>query len=112
MVESAHASLWHWGYAGGALERQRGEWLISHVYAVVGDGPNALRYAQRCWAITEAEHFVDFDFAYACEGLARAHAVNGETATAAEWRARAEEAGRLIADDEDRDIFEADLATA
>jgi hypothetical protein len=109
VVEAAHASLWHWTYAGGSLERQRGEWLISHVYALLGDGPNALRYAQRCWEVTEAEGYVDFDFAYACEALARAHAVTGDAALAAEWRARATEAGARIADAEDRKTFEADL---
>ena len=111
VVEAAHASLWHWTYAGGPLERQRGEWLISHVYALLGDGPNALRYAQRCWEVTEGSSFVDFDRAYACEALARAYAVNGDAAPAAEWRARATEAGTHIADAEDRKLFESDLAS-
>ncbi|MDQ1459101.1 MAG: hypothetical protein QOI08_585 [Actinomycetota bacterium] len=112
VVEAAHASLWHWTYAGGDLERQRGEWLISHVYAVLGDGPNALRYAQWCWDLTEAQRYVDFDFAYACEALTRAYAVNGDAALAAEWRAKAVEAGTHIANHEDREIFESDLASA
>jgi len=108
-VDAAHASLWHWQHAGGPLERQRGEWLVSHVYALVGDGASALRHAQRCWDITEAEGLTDFDYAYGCEGLARAYAIAGDAAGASEWRARATEAGARIADTEDRAIFESDL---
>jgi hypothetical protein len=109
LVDAAHASLWHWANGGGPLERQRGEWLLSHVYAVLGDGPAALRHAQRCWEITEAEAYGDFDHAYACEAFARAYAVAGETAAALEWRTRAAEAGARITDPEDRAIFEADM---
>ncbi len=110
-IDAAHASLWHWSYAGGELERQRGEWLLSHVYALTGDGTAAVRHAQRCWAITETEHLEGFDYAYACEALARAHRVNGDTDAAGEWHARAAEAGSRIADAEDRSIFEADLGS-
>jgi uncharacterized protein YndB with AHSA1/START domain len=112
LVDAAHASQWHWSYAGDELNRQRGEWLISHVYAVLGDGPAALRHALRCWEITEAEGLKDFDYAYGCEGLARAYAVAGDSAAATEWRERAAKAGALIADSEDREIFESDLASA
>ena len=111
-VDAAHASQWHWSYVGGALESQRGEWLLSHVYALIGDGPAAVRHARRCWDITEAEGFEDFDGAYGREALARAYAVIGDTKAAADWRDRATKAGALIADDEDREIFESDLASA
>jgi hypothetical protein len=111
VVDAAHASQWHWSHAGGPLEAQRGEWLLSHVYAVVGDAPAALRHAQRCLAITEAEGFEDFDRAYAFEAMARAYAVGGEVEPAREWHERATEAGALIGDDEDRKIFESDLAS-
>jgi hypothetical protein len=82
--------------------------MLSHVYAVVANAPAALRHARRCLEITEAEGYEDFDRAYAYEALARAYAMTGDPA-AAEWRERAEAAGTLIADDEDRKIFEADL---
>ena len=112
LVHAVHASQWHWAHGGGALEAQRGEWLLSHVYAVLGDAPAALRHAQRCLEITEAEGYQDFDHAYALEAMARAYAVSGESANASTWHARAVEAGALIADAEDRKIFESDLASA
>jgi uncharacterized protein YndB with AHSA1/START domain len=111
LVDAAHASLWHWSYGGGALERERGEWMLSHVYAVVGDGAVALRHAQRCWDLTESQPagVKDFDAAYACEAFARAYKVSGDTAHATEWFERATKAGAQIANDEDRRIFEGDL---
>ena len=70
-----------------------------------------MRHAQRCLKITETEGYEDFDRAYAFEAMARAHAVNGDVDLANEWREKATEAGALIADAEDRTIFETDLAS-
>ncbi len=110
LIHAVHASQWHWSHGGGSLEAQRGEWMLSHVYAVLGNGPAALRHARRCHEVTEAEGYDGFDRAYAFEALARAYAVSGDNAAAYEWRDRATAAGKLIAGDEDRKIFEADLA--
>jgi hypothetical protein len=95
-----------------AEPREWGRRANQRVWALLADGAAALRHAQRCWAITEAEGFEDFDAAYACEAFARAYTVTGDSAAATDWHERAATAGALIADDEDRQIFEADLATA
>lgn len=34
MINASHASLFHWSKIGKAVNLQRGEWLISRVYAV------------------------------------------------------------------------------
>ena len=81
------------------------------MYALIGDGNAALEHARRCREITEAEGFADFDRGYAFEALARAFAVSGDTTAANQWHTRATEAGALIADDEDRAIFETDLGS-
>jgi hypothetical protein len=111
MVDAAHASLFHWRYAGTGLHQQRGEWLISHVYALLGMGDNALRHAERCLALTATHQAVmeDFDVAYAYLGMARAHAMLDHAADAQEYLTMAEAAGKAIVDDEDRDIFTTDL---
>jgi hypothetical protein len=109
MVHAAHASLWHWLYAGEAIHEQRGEWLVSRVYAVVRRPEPALFHARRCREITEANALTGFDLAYACEAMARAHAIAGDD-DAAEWRTRAERAAETIDDEEDRAIFDADFA--
>jgi hypothetical protein len=109
MVHAARASLWHWLYAGDATNEQRGEWLVSRVHSVLGNPGPALHHAQRCLEITETAGLEDFDRAYAYEAMARALARGGNPA-AAGWKTRAETAGAAIADDEDRAIFEGDLA--
>jgi hypothetical protein len=110
MVDAAHASLWHWRYAGKLVNEQRGEWLVSHVYAVLGQGVPALVHAQRCWALTEEGKLEGFDYAYACEAVARAYAAAGDAKTAGAWRAHALDAAAKVTDPEDRAILEADLA--
>ena len=110
MVHAAHASAFHWQQAGGDLESARADWLLSHVYAVLGRYDEASRYARRCLATCEANGFGDFDLAYAYEGVARSAACTGDAGEAAQWRAKAEQAAIAIADGEDRDLFRADLA--
>jgi hypothetical protein len=108
MVHAAHASLWHWLQCGDAVNEQRGEWLVSHVYAVIGRAEPAVFHARRCLEITEEAGLVGFDRAYAYEAMARALALENDP-TATDWRARAEQTGAEIAGPEDRAIFEADL---
>jgi hypothetical protein len=113
LVDAAHASLWHWRHAGTLVNEQRGEWLVAHVYAVIGDGAAALPHAQRCWALTEEGALDGFDRAYACEAMARAYAARGDAddvRDATAWRDRAAEAAADVDDEEDRGILEADLA--
>jgi uncharacterized protein YndB with AHSA1/START domain len=111
MVDAAHASQYHWREAGGP-PATRGEWLVSHVYAVLGRPEPALHHARRCLELAGAEPGVaDFDHAYAAEAMARALACGGDPGQAAGWHSRATAAGATIADDEDRKIFTEDLAT-
>jgi hypothetical protein len=110
LVHAAHASLWHWLHGGDAVNEQRGVWLVSHVYAVLGVPAPALEYARRCWDLTERESLEGFDYGYACEAMARASAIAGDDAESRVWRTRAVDAATRIDDDEDRAIFEADLA--
>ena len=111
MVDAAHASQYHWREAGGP-PATRGEWLVSHVYAVLGRPEPALHHARRCLELAGAEPGVaDFDHAYAAEAMARALACAGDPGQAAGWHSRATAAGATIADDEDRKIFTEDLAT-
>jgi hypothetical protein len=112
MVYSAFASARHWLEAGTAVNQQRAEWMISHVYAELGLGESALRHAQRCQELT-TEHggeMEDFDRAYALEALARAHAVSGNRQEAEKHLKMANRAGQAIGDPESKEYFEGDLA--
>jgi hypothetical protein len=116
MLYAAHASAWHWLKAGGTLATAaRGEWQIARVYSTLGWGDPALRHARRALELaesaTEAGVADDWDVPAALEGLARAQAVAGDRAAAEETRARAREALAEVADPEDRQLIEQDLAT-
>ena len=113
MIHAAHASRAHWTRAEGpgSAEAARGEWQCSRVYAALGRGEPALWHARRCLAIHEAAGRADWDLASAYEALARASAVAGDATAAADWKARATTALDGIADRDDRDIIEGDLAT-
>lgn len=111
MLYAAHACTYHWKFVGTAVHQQRGEWLISHVHVVLGHALEALRHAERCFELTEShkELMKDFDIAYAFEGMARAHAMLGDQKMAQEFFDLAEQAGRTIANEEDRSIFIGDF---
>ncbi len=113
MIHAAHASRFHWSRAEGVepANLARGEWQCSRVYAVLGRAEPALWHAERCREILEANGVADFDIAAAYEALARAHAFAGDTAGAAQWKARAVAALDGITDAEDREVIENDLAT-
>jgi hypothetical protein len=114
MLHAAHACIYHWGVAGTAVHQQRGEWLISRVHILLGHANEALRHAERCFELTESNKSLmqDFDIAYALEGMARAHAMIGDRKAAEEFMALARQAGRAIANAEDRSIFMGDFENA
>ena len=115
LIHAAHASRFHWSRAEGSqpVNLGRGEWQCSRVYAVLGRGEPAVWHARRCLAYAETPDGgqEDWDLASAYEALARAHAVAGDMAAAAEWKAKAVAELEGIADQDDREVIEGDLAT-
>jgi DNA-binding transcriptional MerR regulator len=113
MIHSAHASRYHWGEVadGEPVNLARGEWQCSRVYAVLGRAEPALWHARRCLAINEAVGSVDWDIASTYEAMARAYLTAGDAAQVAAWKAKATAALDGIADVDDRELIEGDLAT-
>ncbi len=109
MINAAHASFYHWQFAGTPVNIQRGYWLLSHVYSVLKLVDGAVYYGDRCWEITEKEELKDFDLAYAYEALARARAAAGNRPEWEKYHQMAVEAGELIANQEDKNLFQSDL---
>jgi tetratricopeptide (TPR) repeat protein len=111
MIYAAYASACHWLNAGTGLQHARAEWLIAHVYCELIMADSALRHATRYLELTNefADLMKDFDWAYAYEGLARAHALAGHRDEALKYLQRAAELGQAIANDEDRNIFMGDF---
>ena len=111
MVHRAHASAYHWAVAPECApeNRARSEWLVSRVYAVVGQPESALVHAEHCLQWCAENHLGDWDLAYAHEALARANKLAGDEAAAA---AHLDQARAVpIADAEDREHLEEDLGT-
>ena len=111
MLHMAHASRYHWGEVGTSVNRSRGEWQVSRVYALLGRGGPALYHARRGLEICEANGTKDWDLAYAYESLARAAAIAGDADASAAWLARAEAATAEVEEEEDRELLLSDLAT-
>jgi hypothetical protein len=111
MLEYAYASLAHWRMAGTPLNLQRGEWMLTRVYCVLGQSEPALVHALICRQLTDQhlDLMQDFDLAFAWECLARAHALAGHKDEAQKLHLKAQESGQLIKDDDDRKIFFDDL---
>jgi uncharacterized protein YndB with AHSA1/START domain len=110
LLGRAYAAAHHWRRAAGAgpEHRARASWLLSRAHAVLGHGDLALHHADRSSAVVADAGLDDFDLAYAHEARARALAClgRGDEAAAALAAARAVP----IDDDEDRKIFDGDLA--
>ena len=112
MIHAAHASRYHWGEAGTAVNLARGEWQCSRVYAVLARAEPSLWHAQRCLELTQAAtEAEDWDLPFAYEALARAHGVAGDAEASARYRRLAERSGESIVDPDDRELLEAALAT-
>jgi len=111
MLDYAHASLSHWRTTGTAVRQQRGEWLVSHVHAVLGEGAQALKHAHLCYEVLEnnKDEMDDSDFAFAYETIARAYAVSGEKNEALKFIEKAQKAGEAIQDPVSRESFFAEL---
>jgi tetratricopeptide (TPR) repeat protein len=111
MIHAAHASRYHWGEIGTALQWERGEWQVSRVYSVLGRPEAAIYHAQRCLAICQENEIADFDIAFAYEGLARAYAVAGDAEKSREYIELANQAGQEIEEEGDRKYFLSELQT-
>lgn len=111
MIHAAHASRFHWGEIGTAVERERGEWQISRMYTVIGRPEPALYHAKRCLEICQQNNIGDWDIAFAYEAMARAYATAGEKALRDEYLELATEAGEKIKDQADKDLVLGDLKT-
>lgn len=111
MLASAYASFYHWGFAGNALNLQRGHWLSSRVHAILGNYAMTRIHAQRCLEITRTspDLMQDFDRAFAWESVARASSLPGEDKAAADYIRNASSAGADIKKKEDQEYFTKDF---
>lgn len=111
MIAFAKGSLYHWHRSPEFKPEnaQRGEWMISRVYAVLNKPEKAIEHASNCRALTEKHDLKGFDLAYSFEALARANAISGNKEEFKKNHDLALKAAEEISDMEDRNVFLSDL---
>ncbi len=107
MLLFAKASLYHWQKSSQykIVNKQRGEWLISHVYAVLNQGEESLTHANACMDITMNRSLKDFDLAYAYECKARAFATIGDSEKMNKCFLNAKKYGEQIEIEKNKNFF-------
>jgi len=111
MINFALASQYHWYKSPDwkPVNAQRGFWLISHVFAVIGMGEDALKYAEKCFELTQEQSLKDFDLAYSYEALYRAYFCLNNKEETEKYRKMAQNAAEQIQNEEDKNLFMSDL---
>ena len=109
MLNTAHASLYHWRKIGTALNIQRGEWLLARVYTLELLADTAMFHAKNCLDLTLEHNISGFDLCFAYECWARANALAGEPEIAKEYYEKAKSSADQIEKKGDRDYFLGDL---
>ena len=109
MIHAAHASRYHWGVAGLAKNWCIGEWQIARVYAALGRAEPSRFHAAEALRLAVASDLGAFLLASAHEGMARAAMIAGDAAEFDRHVAESRRLGAQITDEEDRQIWKADL---
>jgi hypothetical protein len=110
MINKAHASCYHWSQGGGtALNNARGEWQLSHVYALLGMGESALVHGKYSLDICLKNNIKDFDLAFGYESMARAYKVLNNIEKMNEYKKLALDTCKNIEKDEDRNYAEGEI---
>lgn len=109
MIHLAHASLWHWSERPDCTPKNLsiGYWQLARIYALVGDGNSAAKYARICLEKTPKED--PFLMGYANEALARAELILGNKEEAKKHQAEALLFWEGIPDAEDKQMLLRDL---
>jgi len=112
LVNMVHASLYHWRQIGEPINILRGEWMIAHVYTLLGHKEEALYHAENVMTLKEELNPLDWDLAYCYEAMARVMALWGDHAAFKTCYEQALEAGKAIADSGSKQQFESDMQDA
>ncbi len=117
IVNASHASRYHWGvrvkngWDATPINLGRGDWQLSRVYAVLGDGKRAVHYGTTYLDICKKEGIKDWDLAYAYEAIARGYSVLGDEKNKSKYLELAEKATTKVEDKDTQDMILGDLKT-
>jgi len=104
LIENALTSRFHWKSAGGAREMAIADWMVSRAFAAIGYPKLSLEFANSAFdqIRTDFPHWLK---ASLHEGLARAHAANGDRKNSGEEIFSAIAELEFEEDDEDADMI-------
>lgn len=111
MLASAMGSRELWQEVGGPEQHAIGDWQVAHVASLIGHADLALDFAASAHQVALDADVPDWLRASVCEGMARAHAAAGHTQERDDWISRTQQALAEVADDEDRQLIEEQLAS-
>jgi len=109
LINIVHASLFHWRQIGEPITIVRGEWMIAHVYTLLGHCEAALYHAENTLRKAIEIDVKDWDLAYTYEALARAYALRQDKEQFSKFYDLALQAGAAIVSEDDRKQFETDM---
>jgi DNA-binding transcriptional MerR regulator len=112
LIHVVHASCYHWLEVGTPANHARGENQCAHVYAALGRPEAALHHANRALELVRegGDGFEDWDLATALEVLARAHLAAGNHSEGEHFARLARAELEAIADPDDREVIESQIA--
>ncbi len=108
MIHQVHASCWHWSRAGEPVNVVRGHYVAAKVYFAAGMTESARFWAQKTWDQTVELGLESWDYAFACEIMARACAAAGEKDKHEEYHRKAQDAIAGLGNDE-RELCQGEL---
>ncbi|MFS0862817.1 hypothetical protein [Fredinandcohnia sp. 179-A 10B2 NHS] len=111
MVHLCHTSFWHWTQVDDRTPQNIyiGYWQLSRVYSVVGNGGQALYYADQCVKVSTEAELPPFFIAYAYEARARAQLVLKQLTEAGESLELAGTFINLVKIEESKKLVETDI---
>jgi hypothetical protein len=104
MLNTAHASALHWGFAGEESNRMSALMLLAEVHALVGNGSLALDYAEQMRRFFLKADTPDWELAFTHTIYAHAAYVAGDTETFEHAYEEARRAVGAISDTQDREV--------
>ena len=108
MTDLAHAASLHWHEVGTPLNDQRAEYLLAKVYLALKQSELAFCHAARGLELSESngDEQTSFDRACTYEAISRAHASQGDSEQAANYKQLALDAADKMEDTDDRKVFD------
>jgi hypothetical protein len=111
MLVRTAAAHYLWEPIGGDEQKVVADWQVAHVLSWLGCGDLALRFAEAALQRAEENNWSDWRLASCFEGMARAHAILGNSHERDRYAEKCRAVLTTLKDEEDREIVAGQLST-